>query len=85
MKQAQLSFAGVSGVIGYTRTRLLLLILRHYAERGFGPSIDEMGRATGKTKNGVKGHLNALRREGLVTWEPGKARTVRPTCRFVSL
>ena len=34
--------------------------------------------------NGVHFQLFALKRDGLITWEPGKARTIRPTCRFIS-
>lgn len=44
---------------------------------GFSPTVREIGSHYGFTTNGVKTHLNALRRKGFVTWQDGCSRTLR--------
>lgn len=44
---------------------------------GFSPTVREIGSHYGFTTNGVKTHLNALRRKGWVTWQDGCSRTLR--------
>lgn len=44
---------------------------------GFSPTVREIGSHYGFTTNGVKTHLNALRRKGYVTWVDGCSRTLR--------
>lgn len=44
---------------------------------GYSPSIHEIGHHFGWTNNGVKCHIDALRRKGWVTWVDGRARTLR--------
>jgi hypothetical protein len=50
------------------------------AERGYPPTLRELGAALGiSSTNGVYDHLRALRRKGAITWDPTKARTLRVT------
>jgi repressor LexA len=52
---------------------------KHIARNGYSPTIRELCVQTRiKSTNGVKCHLDALRRKGLVTWIQGKTRTIRP-------
>lgn len=44
---------------------------------GFSPTVRQIGSHYGFTPNGVKTHLNALRRKGWVTWQDGCSRTLR--------
>lgn len=66
--------------IGRTRLRLLAMILD---QPGNPPSHKEMQDAVGYSPHAVQRHMNILRRDGLVSWEPGKSRTLVPTCRFI--
>ncbi len=42
-------------------------------------TVREIAKTVGLSSTTVWYHLEALRDEGLVTWEKGKARTIRPT------
>jgi repressor LexA len=47
-------------------------------ERGYGPTVREIGRAFGiKSPNGVMCHLNALVKKGLIHREEQQARAIR--------
>ena len=65
--------------IGPTRLQILLLVLARPQPRY---TIPEIATRLGRAFYCVYEHLSALRKAGLVTWEPNKARTLRPTCRF---
>lgn len=55
-------------------------VTRFQRELGYCTSVRELMRKFGWTSpNAVMLHLTALRKRGLVTWEPGVARTLRPT------
>lgn len=55
--------------------RVLLALL---AWRGPGPTLDELAEVLGlASRSTVHQHVIALRRYGLVTWEPGKRGTLR--------
>lgn len=57
--------------------RVLNSLAAFWQERGYGPSLDDLRVRMGfEAKNGVRCHLEALRRKGWVTWEPGKPRTL---------
>ncbi|ETB71194.1 transcriptional regulator [Bacillus sp. CPSM8] len=46
-------------------------------EKGFPPSVREIGERVGlKSSSTTKGHLDRLRKKGLVDWEEGKTRTL---------
>jgi SOS-response transcriptional repressor LexA len=69
--------------MGRSRRIILGMVL---AADGRPPSLREMMKATGaRNTNGIECHLKALRDAGLVVWCRGKARTVRPTCRWISV
>lgn len=49
-------------------------------DNGYCVSLQELCDAFGyASKNSVMCHLNALRFQGMVTWNEGEARTLRPT------
>jgi SOS-response transcriptional repressor LexA len=48
------------------------------AARGAAPTLRELGARLGITStNAVSDHLKYLQIQGLLTWEPGKSRTLR--------
>ena len=48
------------------------------------PTIRELMDQFGiKSPNGVRGHLLAMRKNGLVTWQERSARTLRATRRWI--
>jgi repressor LexA len=60
--------------------KVRVAVEKHIARNGYSPSIRELCVQTRiKSTNGVKCHLDALRRKGLVDWVDGKTRTIRPT------
>ncbi len=58
----------------HSRLRVLADIRKHQST-----TVREIGERVGLTPPTVWAHLKNLESEGLVTWEPGKARTIRPT------
>jgi repressor LexA len=55
-------------------------ITRFVEQHGYCTSVRELMRKFGWTSpNSVVTHLRTLRASGLVQWEPGVARTLRPT------
>lgn len=51
---------------------------RYWRDHGHAPSIREIGAAVGiGTANGVRNHLVAMRRKGYLTFDEGKARSIR--------
>lgn len=64
---------------GVTPPQLALLraIRRRIATNGYSPSLRELADDMGTCVNDVNGKLHRLRREGLVTFVDGQARTVR--------
>jgi hypothetical protein len=74
-------------MIGPTKRQIevLRLIAQHVQDRGFPPSLRELGRMMGVTwGNGVRDHLLALQRKGLIARDvSGRSRgiTLLPTAR----
>lgn len=62
-----------------SRQRWMLHAIRTLTDRlGYAPTIRELADECGlHGPNSVKAHLEPLRRKGWVTWEDGKARTLR--------
>jgi repressor LexA len=55
-------------------------IQRLIAEKGYPPSIREIGRATAiRSTNGVSEHLAALERKGWIERDDARARGIRVT------
>jgi len=46
---------------------------------GLPPTVRELSTATGTNVGDVQQKLNRLRRDGVVVWKQGKARTLRVT------
>ncbi|MEM0927433.1 MAG: repressor LexA, partial [Planctomycetota bacterium] len=57
--------------------RVYELIRRLIVNRGYGPTVREIGEAFGiKSPNGVMCHLRALERKGLIRRSPNKSRAI---------
>ena len=60
---------------GSTRTLVMMTIVRWpYA---YPPSVREIADEIGLGVSATHAHLEALRRDGMIDWEPGLARTIR--------
>lgn len=70
---------------GDSRTRMLLVITRYYEMHGYGPSHNDLMREMGLARTSVHTHLGYLRTEGLVTWDEGKDRSLRPLVREMAV
>lgn len=58
--------------------QVLDAITRFRRERGFSPTVREIGHFFGwSSTNAVVEHLKRLRDKGLVTWEEQHSRTIR--------
>ena len=60
-----------------TDHRLLATIDAHWRTFGIGPQYGDLTHVTGTGTSGVIYHLERLRREGFVTWEPYTPYTLR--------
>jgi len=59
---------------------VLRFIAREIEERGYPPTIREIGEALDiRSTNGVNDHLKALERKGFLTRDPVKSRALNPT------
>lgn len=57
---------------------MLDFIQAYHRDRGYAPTIREIGCAVGiKTLNGTRTHLNRLREAGIIDFVPCSPRTVR--------
>ncbi len=57
----------------HSRLRVLGYVRKHHPT-----TVREIGESIGLTPPTVWVHLKNLESEGLVTWDKGKARTIRP-------
>ncbi len=65
---------------------VLGFIARFYADHGYAVTNRQICKQFNfASPNAAVMHLKALRRRDLVTWQPGEARTIRPTQAGVSL
>ena len=63
--------------------RVYELIRELILNRGYGPTVREIGEAFGiKSPNGVMCHLRALERKGLILRSPNKSRAIELTEKF---
>lgn len=66
--------------------KLLMFIVHHHAEHGYGPTHREMAEAMGwPVGNLTMTAVYKLERAGLVTSTPGVARSLRPLVRETPL
>lgn len=72
---------GALSAVGVTdaQLRVLLGLLQFdwAADAAGAPTLDELAELCGRSRSTVYGHLHALRRAGLVAWEPGRRGTLR--------
>jgi repressor LexA len=61
------------------QTETLDVILGFIARKGYSPSLSEIAEEMGVAVSAVHGSLTRLRRAGMVTWDPNRARTLRLT------
>lgn len=66
------------GTLGNSCTRIFIAVLRFHEAHGYGPSLREISTETGLPFGSITHHLAALQARGMVTWEPGQSRTLRP-------
>lgn len=60
------------------RSRIMEYIKKYISEYGYSPSFREIGKAVGlASPSTVKTHMDTLKREGLVTFNPTSPRTIR--------
>lgn len=67
---------------GDSRTRVLLTVL-HLFERNGRVTMRETAEGAGLSLTATKRHLDALRDEGLVGWDPDTSGTLRPLVEVV--
>ena len=58
------------------REAMLAFIKKFIAEKGYPPTLGEIGKEYGIAKSNVSYHLNILRAEGKIDWHSNKARTI---------
>lgn len=66
-----------------TERRLLAILFRREADLMLPPTVRELAEAVNRWPNAVQRALDSLREQGMVTWEEGRNRTLRLTCRLV--
>lgn len=60
------------------QAEVVTVIEEHIAKKGRPPTIREIGTAMGiRSTNGVQDHLNALKRKGVIDYEPFTSRSMR--------
>lgn len=61
------------------RQHEVLMFIREFrSNHGMGPTLREMMESKGcSSPNAIMCHLRVLRSRGLISWNPGKARSVR--------
>lgn len=65
---------------GSLKTLIAIMVLE---SQGLPVTCAALGRLRGVWKNVIRVNLERLERAGLVRREPGKANTIRSTCRWV--
>jgi SOS-response transcriptional repressor LexA len=67
-----------SGRIDPEVRNLVLAALEEYIRtNGWSPTVRDLALATGRTVGTIHPLLGAMRRDGLVDWDDGRARTLR--------
>ena len=63
------------------QSALLEFVVGYLRERGFPPTLREIGDGTGLANiSAVRGHMMALEKKGYITKDPDKARSIRILC-----
>lgn len=67
------------GALSGPCTAVLMALIRAHADTG-RCTLRGLALELDKSPGTVRTHLNTLRSAGLITWEDGRAGTIRPTC-----
>lgn len=64
---------------GIDRRRAIVRFVKAYVKKnGFAPSVEEIAEGVDlASKTAVRHHLDVLKDEGVITWTPGKYRSLR--------
>ena len=63
---------------GKTTLAIYTAIIVYRLEHGYPPVMRDIRALAGlRSTSSVEYHLRKLRAQGLITWEPGKGRTIR--------
>lgn len=73
------------GYVGGPAARVFAVIVEHHDRTGYATTFGEVARAVGSTRSTVWHHCWRLRTRGLVTWDAGRSRTLRPAIRVVAV
>lgn len=65
------------------RLRFLMAVIELCSRRGVCVTVRDLCRHLDMSPNGVAYNLKHLRRMGLVAYEDGEPRTIRPVVRFI--
>lgn len=81
------AMALVTVPVSDAQLRVLGALLRFHADTGAvgSPTLDELAWLAGRSRSTVYEHLHALRRAGLVDWEPGRRGTLRALVESVNV
>lgn len=56
----------------------ILIAIKELSERGYPPSVRELGKAVGlRSSSSIQNRLLKLRDQGKIQWEPTQPRTIR--------
>lgn len=73
---AEQSSMGTTG----KQLELLAEVVAWISSRGYAPTYRELAGMMGTNIGDIQLKLSRLRRDGVVDWEDGRARTLRVTC-----
>jgi SOS-response transcriptional repressor LexA len=58
--------------------QIVEFIKSHVTEKGYAPTIREITKAVGlQSSSTTHGHLERLKKKGVITWENGSVRTLK--------
>lgn len=64
-----------------TETQVFTFIQEFIKQNSYAPSVREIGKGTALCSTStVLYHLRSLRKRGLITWDEGRARSIRVLC-----
>jgi len=52
-------------------------VAAYHQHNGYGPTVDEIAYAIGRSRTAVRFQLDKLIEDGIITHTPGKIRTIR--------
>lgn len=56
---------------------MMQFITKYSCEKEYPPTLKEISEVANMTAGGVRYHLSALKRRGLIDWQEGASRTIR--------